>query len=241
MLKEGERLDNLGRKNYKIIQNPKFFSFGIDAVLLAYFAKVKKNLAGVDFCSGSGIIPLLMYARNETLSIKAIEIQSDLCDMAKRSVDINNLNKNIEIIEGDLRKIDQIINKNSIDFITVNPPYNSKNSLKNESDAIAIARHEIQCNINDIALAAKYILKPFGDIFMIHRPERIVDICSIFRENGIEVKIIQLVQSKLEKEPSNILIKARIGAKMGALIPKPIIIYNNKNEYTSLLKEIYDG
>lgn len=240
-LNPGDRIDELGRKNYKIIQNPKFFNFGTDAVLLSHFAKVKNNSFGVDLCSGGGIIPLLMHARNDSLKFSAIEIQTELCQLAKRSVELNNLSEKIEIIEADLREVSSFFPKDSADFVTVNPPYMPKNLPTNKSYEKMVARHEIFCTIDDIASAASHILKPMGSVFMVHRPQRLADICCSFRNNGLEIKIIQLVLPKANKTPSNVLIKATKGGKPGVLMPLPIVVYDENNNQTSLLKEIYNG
>ena len=237
-----ERIDDLGRKNYKIIQNSEYFSFGIDAVLLAWFAKVHKNNVCVDLCSGNGIIPMLLEARNDVpATYKSVEIQQELVNMAKRSIKLNGLESKIEAICGDLREITQIFEPSYADIITVNPPYMPVGSLQNINDAKTIARHEVHCTLKDIASASKYLLKSKGKVYMIHRPQRLAEICNIFSHYNLEVKKIQLVQPKADLPPSNVLIEARQGAKPHLVMPKPIIVYNADGSYTKEIEDIYYG
>ena len=178
-LKNGERIDDLQFKNLKIIQNKNGFCFGIDAVLLSDFAKnMKKTNTVVDFCTGTGIIAILLSGKVEKIKkIYAVEIQEDVAEMASRSVKLNKLEEKIEILNINLKETIKYLKTGTVDAITVNPPYKPiKSGIINEEDSIKIARHEIHCNLEDILNQASKLLIFGGSFYMIHRPERLVDI-----------------------------------------------------------------
>ena len=241
ILKENETIDDLQCNNLKIIQNSKFFKYGIDAVLLANFVKAsKKNLKVVDLGAGTGIISLLLTAKIDVAKIYSIEIQEKVAEMAKRSIELNNLNETIEILNIDLRKIDKYIKGNSIDIIVTNPPYQKSNSgLQNEIEEKKISRHEIYCNIEDICQKSNYLLKDKGEIYMIHRPERLVDVICSLRKFGLEPKELRYVQSNIQSTPVLFLVKAVKNGGSFLKTLKPLIVYNENGEYTKEIKEIY--
>ena len=242
ILKEDERIDDLEFKGLKIIQNINNFCFGIDAVLLSDFAKnIKKDSKVVDLGTGTGIISILLCGKTELSKIIGIEIQKELCDMVSRSIKLNNLQNRFEIVNDDIKNIDKIFDKNSIDVVVTNPPYKKQNSgIINENDKKTIARHEVLCNIEDIVKQAFSILKNNGELYMIHRPERIVDIIYNLRKYKIEPKIIRFVQPSINKEPTMVLIKAIKNAKPFLKLEKPLIVYNDDRTYTDEILRIYN-
>ncbi len=241
-LKENERIDDLEFRNLKIIQNEKEFCFGMDAVLLSDFAKnIKQNSKIIDLGTGTGILPILLSGKTDNTKIVGIEIQEKMAEMASRSVKLNNLENRIKIVNDDIKNICNLFKKESFDAVVTNPPYKENNTgLKNEYEGKIIARHEIKCNLEDIILVSKNLLKDRGSLYMVHRPERIVDICELLRKYKIEPKIIRFIYPKAGKESNLILIKAVKSARKFLKIEKPLIIYKDNGEYTDEIFKIYN-
>ena len=241
-LKEDERIDDLEYDNLKIIQNKKEFCFGMDAVLLSDFAKeIKENSRILDLGTGTGILPILLSGKTINTKIVGIEIQKNMAEMATRSVKLNNLKNRIKIINEDIKNINNYFDKYYFDAIVTNPPYKKINSgLINENEGKLISRHEVKCNLEDIINIAKNMLKDKGILYMVHRPERIVDICELLRKYKIEPKIIRFVYPKAGKEANLILIKAVKNARKFLKIEKPLIIYKENGEYTDEILKIYN-
>lgn len=245
-LKKNERIDDLEFNNLKIIQNDKGFCFGIDSVLISDFAKdVKENAVGVDLGTGTGIISILLASKNNLSKIYGLEIQKDVSNMAKRSVELNKLQNKIEIINMNIKEI--INNKNieklkreSFDFIVTNPPYKKIDTGKvNESEYKYISRHEVTASLENFVEVSKILLKDRGAIYMVHRPERLVDILTIMRKYKIEPKKLRFVHPTEEKEPNMVLIKAIKNGRSFLKIEKPLIIYNKDGKYTDEILKIY--
>lgn len=239
-LKENERIDDLHRKGYKLIQNPERFCFGIDAVLLSGYAKAKKDETVLDLCSGNGIIPILMEAKTECNQFVAVEIQSDNVDMARRSIRLNNLQDKICALEADVNSLEGIFKQGSFDVITCNPPYMPVGTgYINDYSPKAIARHEIMCNIQQIMRVSSKMLKYGGRMYMIHRPNRLADIFAGARENKLEPKSMKMVQSYINKEPSMVLLEFAKNGKPMLNVEAPLIIYMADGTYTKEVREIY--
>lgn len=237
-----ERIDDLQRKisdgrELKIIQNPDWFCFGIDAVLLSDFAEVKQGDRVMDLGTGTGIIPLLLAAKTKADHIDALEIQSKVSDMAQRSVALNNLEDKISIINGDLVNYKTDIQYN---VVVCNPPYKmAETGLLNVEDTLKISRHEICCTLSDIVKTASRILKPFGRFAMIHRPERLVDIIFEMRINKLEPKRIRYIHSYWEEAPVMVMVEGRKCAKPYIKTEPPLVIYNKDGSYTDEIIRIY--
>ena len=240
MLKTNERIDDLGCKSLKIIQNSDWFCFGMDAVLLANYCDIKKDSTVVDLGTGTGIIPILLYGKNDIKKIYGIEIQKEVAEMAKRSVELNNLSESIEILNIDLKQAEQILGNNSFDVVTSNPPYMPLNSgLKNKTDNKTISRHEKECSLRDVIETANRLLKHNGRFFLVHRPNRIVDILVLLREYKLEPKSIRFVHPKVGKSPNLVLIKSIKASKPDLKFEDPLYIYNEDGSYTDELLDIY--
>ena len=242
ILKENERIDDLHRNNYVIIQDTKRFCFGIDAVLLSDFAKTKKDDIVFDIGTGTGIIPILMSAKTEAKKYFAIDIQKESVDMAKRSIKLNNLTGKIEVFHLDIKNVFEKFEKNSIDVVTSNPPYmNMGGGIVNEYDAKAIARHEIFCNLDDIIKATSLLLKQKGRFYMVHRPNRLCDIITTLRKYKLEPKTIRFVQPYEGKEPNMVLIESVKNGKALLKVLPSLIVYNKDRQYTDEINKIYYG
>lgn len=240
-LKNGERLDSLDRNNLYLIQNPDKFCFGIDAVLLSSFVKCKKDCDILDLCTGNGVIPILLSDKTEAKSIKGLEIQDEIVDMAKRSISMNNLNSKVNIYLGDVKDASKIFGASSFDIITVNPPYMPKNrGIKNPDMSKYISRHEEKCTLEDIIRESNKLLKNKGKFFMVHRPNRLVEIFNIMNKYKIEPKRLVVVYPYIDKEPNLILIEGTKGGKSELRIEKPLIVYNKDKTYTEELLSLYN-
>lgn len=239
-LKEGERLDDLQRNGYQIIQDPSRFCFGMDAVLLSGFAKVKQGSKVLDMGTGTGIIPILLSARTQAAHLTGLEIQPESADMAKRSVALNNLEEKIDIIQGDIKEAGTIFQAASFDVVTCNPPYMiGQHGIANPEAPKAIARHEVLCTLEDVISQAAKVLKPGGNFYMVHRPFRLAEIMGLLLKYRLEPKRMQLVHPFVDKEPNMVLIEANRGGKSRMNVEKPLIIYKEPGVYTDEIYEIY--
>ncbi len=239
-LKEGERLDELHRNGYKIIQDKNRFCFGMDAVLLSGFAQVKTGEKVLDLGTGTGIIPILLEAKTGGSHFTGLEIQPDSADMARRSVAYNHLEEKIDIVTGDIKDASNIFGASSFDVITTNPPYMvGQHGLANPDEAKAIARHEVLCTLEDIVRESARILKPKGRFYMVHRPFRLSEIFCCMTKYGIEPKRMKLVYPFVDKEPNMVLIEGLRGGKPRMTVEKPLIVYEEQGKYTDEIYEIY--
>lgn len=251
-LKPGEQLDKLlnGRL---IIQDPKRFMFGIDAVLLSDFASqsVRYNDSVIDLGTGTAIIPLLMEtavsasataaSKKSTAHFTALEVQPESANMAARSVAANSLESKIKVVEGDIKNVQNLFPPHSFNVVTTNPPYMiNQHGHQNSNDAKTIARHEILCNLQDIIAAADYLLLPHGKFFMIHRPFRLPEIFAAMNAHHIEPKRMRLVAPSHGKEPNIVLIEGRKNANPELKIQPTLYVYENPGVYTSEIQEIYE-
>lgn len=240
-MRTDELIDDLQLKGLRLLQKKDNFKFGIDAVILADFTKAKKRDTVIDLCSGTGAIPFLIWGRYETKKIIGIEIQEDMVEMANRSSKINNLSNTISFINRDLKDIDFLKQLDKVDVVTVNPPYKiNLAGIKNPSDKLAISRHEIMCNLEDVIVAGKSVLKDNGRIFMVHRPERLADIITLMRKYNIEPKRIRMVHPNTKKPPNIVLIE---GQNFGGKFLKweaPLYVYKDALEYSDEINEIYN-
>lgn len=240
--KTGEIVETLSQNGLKIIQEKNGFKFGIDAFLLAWFAKngIRNGQSVVDLCTGTGIVPLLLSGASRAVSIKGIEVQEKVADMANRSIELNELSKKIEIIAGDIKNVEKLIEKHSVNVVTCNPPYMIfGHGKQNPTDEKAISRFEILCSLEDVVRAADFLLKDSGVFYMIHRPFRLAEIFRSLSTHKIEPKRIRFVQPFAETEPNLVLIEARKNANPRLLVEKPLVVYEKKGEYSKGVKEIY--
>lgn len=235
-LKPDERLDDLQVNGYEIIQHPGKFCFGMDAVLLSNFARIKKGEEVLDLGTGTGIIPILLTAKTQGERFVGLEIQEESADMARRSVAHNHLEQKIEIVNGDIKEAAGIFGGASFDVITTNPPYMIGNhGIANASDTKAIARHEVLCTLDDILRESAKILRPGGKFFMVHRPFRLAEILSKMIEVGIEPKRMRMVHPFIDKEPNMVLIEGSRGGNSRMTIERPLVVYKEVGVYSDEL------
>ena len=241
-LKENERIDDLEFKGLKIIQNEKGFCFGMDSVLLSDFAKnMKNNSTVLDLGTGTGIIPILLCGKTNLKKVVGIEIQQDVANMAKRSSQLNNLQDRFEVVNTNIINLKNIYEKQSFDVIVTNPPYKKENTgITNENEAKLISRHETTAILEDFISISKDLLKDKGEFYMVHRPERLVDILSLMRKYKIEPKILKFVSPNKNKEPNLILIKGIKNANSFLRVEKNLYVYNEDGKYTNEILKIYN-
>ena len=238
---EKERIDDLLSNNLKIIQSEEVFSFSLDAVLLARFCSVPAKGEIIDLCTGNGAIPLLLSTRTRA-SITGIEIQLRLVDMAKRSVALNKLEQQINIIEGDIKEAHKIMRMRSFNLVTVNPPYLPvHNGMQNVNEYVAIARHELLCTLEDVIAASSRLTATGGKVAMVHRPARLTEIMTLMRSYKLEPKRIRFVHPRADEEANMVLIEAIKDGKTEVRLLPPVIVYNKNGEYSDELAEIFYG
>lgn len=239
-LLEHERIDELQRNGYRIIQNEKKFCFGMDAVLLSGFAKASKNETVLDLGTGTGIIPILMEAKTEGRHFSALEIQEEMAEMARRSVALNGLEEKITVVTGDIKEASKIFGRASFDVVTCNPPYmNQNHGLKNPDEPKAIARHEVLCTFRDVAREAAALLRSGGRFYLVHRPHRLVELIQTMREFHLEPKRMKFVHPFLGEEANMVLIEAFRGGRPQMRIEAPVVVYEKPGIYTQEIYDIY--
>lgn len=237
---EGERIDELHRNGYRIIQKKDGFCFGMDAVLLSGFAAVKEGERALDLGCGTGIIPLLLEAKTRGRHFTGLEIQREMADMAARSVRLNRLQDKIDIIEGDIKEAGLIFGGASFDVVTANPPYmNDSHGLKNPDLPRAIARHEVLCTLQDVVREAAKVLRPGGRFYLVHRPRRLIEIITELAGYGLEPKRLKFVHPFADREAKMVLIEAARGGRSFVRVEKPLIVFRERGIYTDEINEIY--
>ncbi|MGM9551764.1 MAG: tRNA1(Val) (adenine(37)-N6)-methyltransferase [Clostridia bacterium] len=235
----GEKIEDLGLGGYKIIQTKQGFCFGSDAVLLSKFASFKKGQRVLDMCTGTGIIPVLIWALNDLDMIDAVEIMPDVSSMAQRTMLLNNLGDKIIVKNLDLKDCEKVYGKRVFDAVTCNPPYmNQGGGLVNPNDYLAVARHEIHCTLEDVIRVASVVLKPQGKLFMVHRADRLCDVITLFRKYKIEPKRLSMVHPNSSSAPKLILIEGSLYGKAQLKITPPVYMYDDDGNY---IQQITDG
>ncbi|MFR5683507.1 MAG: tRNA1(Val) (adenine(37)-N6)-methyltransferase [Clostridia bacterium] len=242
-LKENEEINDLEYKGLKMIQNKEGFCFGMDSILLSDFAKeIKDESYVIDLGAGTGILDVLLCGKTNLKKIIGVEIQEDVANLAKRNIQLNHLEDKFEMICSNIKDIiiKNYVKKNSFDVVVTNPPYKKdKTGIQNKNYTKLIARHEIEANLEDFIQISYQILKDKGTLYMIHRPERLVDILILLRNYKIEPKEIRFVQPKAEKDPNLVLVKGIKNAKAFIKVQKPLIVYQNDGNYTEEILKIY--
>lgn len=239
-----ERLDDvLGYDNLKIFQNSEYFAFSLDSVILANYCTIRmRDKKILDFCTGNGIIPLILSRRTDK-HITAVEIQENLFSLAQKSVEYNKLENQIDIINQDIKDFSRN-NISKYDLVLCNPPYFKKNekSSLNKSYEKMIARHEIMINFNEVCDCAKKVLKDNGNLCIVHRTERLIEILETLKKYNFEPKRIKFIYERIDKESTLVLIEAQKLGKVGLKVEKPLIMYdltgNISEEYDKLQKEV---
>ena len=239
-LKENERIDDLQRNGYRIIQNKDKFCFGMDAVLLSGFARVNPGDRVIDLGTGTGIIPILLEAKYDGEHYTGLEIQEEMAEMAARSVRLNGLEEKIDIVKGDICRARERLGLAVFDVVTCNPPYmNDAHGLKNPELPKAIARHEVLCTLEDVVRESAGILKPGGHFFMVHRPHRLIEIISTLVKYKLEPKRMKMVHPFVDKDANMVLIEAVRGGKSMIKVEPPLVVYRDVGVYTDEVYQVY--
>ena len=240
MMYLNERIDDLQRGGLRVIQRADAFRFGTDAVLLADFAAPRRHDRVCDLGTGTGIIPLLLYARENTISADAVEIQPDMADMAARSMAMNGLNEKIRVLPGDLRSIRTLLPHARYDLVTCNPPYGKAGgTLLNPDASKRLARHEESGAIEDVACAAAWLLQNGGRLCCVFPAARMIELSDAMRKYRMAPKRIRMVHSRVEKVAHLCLMEGMLDARPGLIIEPPLVIYDENNAYTPELRRIY--
>lgn len=241
-IKENERVDDLEYKGLKIIQDINRFCFGIDSILLSDFSKnIKKGAKVLDLGTGTGIIATLLCGKTQLSEIIGVEVQKEVCEMASRSIKLNNLENKFKLINDNILNLNKYFNLNSFDAIVTNPPYKKKETgVENRDIKKLISRHEIEATLEDFIKISKDMLKDKGEIYIVHRPERLVDLLFLMRKYKLEPKKIKFVYSNINKSPKLVLIQGIKNAKPFLIVEENLYIYDEKGEYTKQLLEIYN-
>lgn len=240
-LEENERIDDLEINGLKIVQNEKWFCFGVDAVLLSDFAKkMKKGAKLLDLGTGTAILPILLSAKTDFEKAVGVEVQEELCKMARKSVMLNGLENKIEILCKNIKELNENFEKNTFDVIVTNPPYKKERSgIINENIQKVISRHEIEANLEDFIKISFDLLKDKGEFYMVHHPERLTDILFYMRKYKIEPKNLKFVFSRQNKIPKLVLIKGVKNAKDFLNVEPNLYIYDDNGNYTDEFLKIY--
>ena len=235
-----ESIDDLQLNGLQLIQKEQGFRFGVDAVLLSHFANVKKKHRVIDLCTGTGIVSFLVYGKYKPQEVIGLEIQDDMVEMANRSSKLNDTSDIVKFVQGDLKDKALLDSLGRFDVVTVNPPYKLNNAgILNPNDKLAIARHEIMCNLEDVIVSARRLLKDNGRMFIVHRPERLADIFGLMRKYKIEPKRVRLVQPNTKKAPNIVLVEGQRDGGAFLKWEETLYVYDDNGNYSEEIDRIY--
>lgn len=245
LLKQDERIDQLMQHNLQIIQSSSVFSFSLDAVLLGDFAQVPNSFRTkvVDLCSGNGAVALMLSQRTNG-KIIGVELQERLADMAKRSIQMNQLDEKITMVQEDIKNVYSFIKKDSVDVVTCNPPYFSlsEESRKNPNEHLAIARHEIHTNLKEVISFTSGLLKTNGKAYFVHRPDRFLEILDRMREQNLAPKCVRFVYPRENREANMLLIEGiKQGKETGFKVLPPLYVFDENDQYLPEVRKILYG
>ena len=239
-LHPGERLDDLQRDGLKLIQDPDLFCFGMDAVLLSSWAQAHERELVLDLCTGSGVIMILMSSKTQAEHFTGLELHEKTARLAQRNILLNRLSDRMEAIQGDVKACKELFRQDSFDVVTCNPPYMiASHGLTGDNDAKTMARHEVACTLEDVAVAASHVLRQRGRLYMVHRPFRLAQIIRTLSDRHLEPKRLRLVYPYADKAPNMVLIEAVKGGRAGVQVEAPLIVYGPDGTYTEQLLAMY--
>ncbi len=237
---ENEHIDELQRGGLRVIQRADAFRFGTDAVLLSDFASARRHDHVCDLGTGTGVIPLLLYGRENTITVDALELQPDMAQMAARSMQLNGLSDKICVHCGDLRQIRALLPHAQYDLVTCNPPYGKAGgTLLNPDDRKRIARHEGSCTIADVVSAASWLLRNGGRLCCVFPASRMAELLEIMQKSRFAPKRLRFVHARAEREAHLCLVEGMLDARPGLRVEAPLIIHDADGAYTPELKRIY--
>lgn len=254
-MKKDLRLDETGFGKIKILQDPEGFCYGVDAVLLSDFAATsingrrKKVERIMDLGTGTGIVPLILSHKTAAAVICGIELQKDSFELAERNISINELGSRIRFYNEDVADIAKsgrvIIAGNDVaetfDAVTTNPPYTiSQNGVTSSNESKAIARHETTADLETFVKAAFVLLKDKGDLYMVHRPARLVDICESCRKYHMEPKELCFVSGKPMEKPNIILVHCVKNGNRELKVLEPLNVREKDGDFSAEMLKIYE-
>lgn len=228
-------------KDIKIVQDKDYFNFSLDSILLPNFVEItRKTKKILDMCTGNAPIPLILSTKTDA-KIYGVELQKEVYDLAKKTIKINNLDNQIELINDNIKNLKKIFDTETFDIITCNPPYFKKkdDSIINENKVKSIARHEIEMELEDVMIISKALLKNEGSLVLVHRTDRLIEIIELMQKHNIEPKRMRLIYPKVNMESNLVLIDGRKNGKEGLKILPPLYIHNDDNSYTSEVLEMF--
>lgn len=235
-----ESIDDLQLNGLRLIQKKSGFRFGVDAVLLSDFANVKKKHRVLDLCTGTGIVPFLIHGKYSPKEVWGVEIQEEMVEMANRSSQLNNTVDIVKFKCADLKDKGLVSELGRFDIVTVNPPYKLNNAgILNPNDKLAIARHEILCNLEDVIVSARKLLADNGRMFIVHRPERLADIFGLMRKYNIEPKRVKMIHPSAKKAPNIVLVEGQRDGGAFLKWEEPLYVYDENGNYTEEIDKIY--
>lgn len=239
-MNQWERWDDLQLGGLGIYQDKRMFCFGVDAVLLADFCRVRSGERVLDLCTGNGIIPILLAGKTKAEHITGLEISKGNCGLFQKSIQKNQLEEKLSVCQGDVRDIKSYVSCGSFDTVTCNPPYMEAGSgLLNATDEVTWARHEVMCTLADVLFAASWSVKSGGRVCLIHRPNRMADLLSGMRQNRLEPKRFRAVYPKPGEKATMILVEGLLDGKPGMDVLPPLYIYDEQGRETEEIKRIY--
>lgn len=233
--------DLLNYKNLKIFQNTDWFLFSLDSVLLPNFVTLNKNISTImDLGTGNAPIPMILSTKTKA-KIIGIELQKDVYELARKSIEYNGLTDQIQLFNMDIKDLKNNFSGDSVDVITCNPPYFKvdEHSNLNDDKHKVLARHEISITLTDIVKVARYLLKNNGVLSLVHRTDRFLDILRICSEQGMEVKRIQFVYPKVGTESNMILVEARKNGGVGLKVLPPLYAHEENGNYTEAVLKMF--
>ena len=240
ILKSNERIDDLQYNGLKIIQHPDAFRFGMDAVLLADFVRLKPREQVADMGTGTGILPLLLSQKQESCTFNAFEIQPEMADMASRSIKLNELENRIKVFHADMRDAWKHVGREKMHAVVCNPPYGKRGgTLTNDAEGVLLARHETDCTIEDVTVSCSAVLRNSGRLSIVFPAQRMLELCDALRKSRLEPKRIRMVCAHADKPPYLVMVEAMKNAKPQLLWMPPLIVYHADGTETEEIKRIY--
>ena len=239
-LLSGERVDDLQLNNLHIIQSEEGFRFGMDAVILSDFARVRPREHVIDMGTGTGILPILLSAQQQSATFSALEIQPGMAEMASRSVRLNGLENRIRIYTADMKDAAGLLGYQCAHMVVSNPPYGKCGStLKNATESVTIARHEETDGIDAWVKACAAVLRNMGRLCMVFPAQRLLELTDAYRNHRVEPKRIRMVYAKADRAPYLVLLEGMKNAKPGLLWMPPLVVYDQNGRETAEIDRIY--
>ena len=236
-----DTLDELTAVGLKILQAKSGYRFSLDPVLLCAFISSVKNSRVVDLGTGNGVIPFLLSSRKEALSIIGVDIQQQMIERARRSVELNGLGESLQFVYADIRELHEVMCAGICDVVTANPPYRVESSGRNAANGErCIARHEIYGGLKDFLRAAAFLLNSGGRFYMVYLAERLPELLAEMRCSKVEPKRLRLIHSRIDEPARMVLVEGRKNGNPGMRVEPSLIIYKGEGrDYSDEVLAMY--